>query len=136
MAALAAAPLLAAGARAADLTVTDAWFRSLPGTLPAGGYMVVHNAGAADAVLTGASSPACGSIMLHRSEDVNGMSGMVMADSVTVPAHGSFAFSPGAYHLMCMAPRMKIGTNVTVTLEFEGGRKVDAQFAVRNATGK
>ncbi|MGH6870954.1 MAG: copper chaperone PCu(A)C [Rhizomicrobium sp.] len=128
--ALAATPVLAA-----DLTVTDAWFRSLPAHLPAGGYLVVHNAGSADAVLTAASSPACASIMLHKSENTNGMSGMVMADSVTVPAHGEFAFRPGAYHLMCMKPAMTIGTNVPVTLEFASGAKITAAFRVKNARG-
>lgn len=128
---LAATPALAAG-----VTVSDAWFRSLPGTLPAGGYMVLHNGGDKDAVLTAASSPACGMIMLHKSENTNGMSGMEMADTITVPAHGNFAFAPGSYHLMCMQPAMKIGTNVPVTLTFADGTKVTMQFAVKNAKGQ
>jgi copper(I)-binding protein len=127
---LAAAPALASG-----VTVSDAWFRSLPAGLPAGGYMVLHNPGDKDAVLTAASSPACGSIMLHQSETMNGMSGMTMAESITVPAHGTFVFKPGGYHLMCMTSKMTIGTNVTVTLAFGDGTKVTAAFAVKNAKG-
>ncbi len=131
----AACALLATPAFAAGLAVSDAWFRSLPAGLPAGGYMVLHNASDKDAVLTAASSPACGSIMLHQSETMNGMSGMMMAESITVPAHGQFMFKPGGYHLMCMAPRMTIGTNVTVTLAFGDGTKMTAPFAVKNAKG-
>lgn len=127
---LAATPAFAAG-----VTVSDAWFRSLPAGLPAGGYMVLHNAGDKDAALTAASSPACGSIMLHQSETMNGMSGMTMAESITVPAHGQFVFKPGGYHLMCMTPKMTIGTNVTVTLAFGDGTKVTTSFAVKNAKG-
>ena len=126
---------LSAPACAAGVTVSDAWFRSLPAGLPAGGYMVLHNAGEKDAVLTGAASPACGAIMLHQSENMNGMSGMTMTDTVTIPARGQFVFKPGGYHLMCMQPAMKIGTAVTVTLTFAGGAKITASFAVKNARG-
>jgi len=125
-----------AGAQAASLTVSDAWFRSLPAGLPAGGYFTLHNAGAKDAVLTGAQSPACGSVMLHRSENMDGMSGMTMAENVTVPAHGTFAFAPGGYHLMCMSPAMKPGATAAVTLQFADGTKLTAPFAVKNARGK
>ena len=49
-------------------TVEQGWFRSLPGALPAAGYFVLHNAGDKPLALSGADSPACASIMLHKSE--------------------------------------------------------------------
>jgi copper(I)-binding protein len=64
--------------------------------------------------------------MLHRSEA--GM--MAEVPTVSVPPHGSFLFSPGSYHLMCMQPRMKPGEPVLVTLTFEDGREVSADFPV------
>jgi copper(I)-binding protein len=55
-----------------------------------------------------------------------------------VPAGGSIAFTPGSYHLMCMDPKaaMKPGGSVPVTLQFQDGGRLTANFAVRNAAGK
>ena len=57
---------------------------------------------------------------------------------VDIPAGGSVAFAPNGYHLMCMSPtpEMKPGASVPVTLLFQGGEKLTANFAVRNAAGK
>jgi copper(I)-binding protein len=136
------APLLTVAATApaapSGLAVSDAWFRALPGTLPAGGYFTLRNTGSAKVVLTGAESAACGALMLHRSESKGGMAGMDMVSAVDVPAGGSVSFTPGSYHLMCMAPKpvMKPGGRVPVTLQFQGGGAITAPFEVRNAAGK
>lgn len=129
---------LATPAFAADVTVSDAWFRALPAGLPAGGYLTLHNNADEDIALTGASSPACGMVMLHRSMDMGGMEQMQMVDSVRVPAHGEVAFKPGGYHLMCMQPteEMKPGATVAVTLSFADGTKTDASFTVKDAKGQ
>jgi hypothetical protein len=135
------APLLtlaAAPAAAPGLRVVDGWFRALPGTLPAGGYFTLRNGGAKAAVLTGAESPACGMLMLHKSENQGGMAAMDMVSSVAVPAGGGASFAPGGYHLMCMEPKptLKPGASVKVTLLFQDGSRLAADFAVRNAAGK
>ena len=130
--------LVAAPAVASGLAVSDAWFRALPGTLPAGGYFTLRNNGAKEAVLSGAESPACGMLMLHKSETKGGMAGMDMIGTLPVPAGGSVSFTPGSYHLMCMnaKPALKPGASVKVTLLFQDGGRVTADFAVRNAAGK
>lgn len=135
------APLLTLAAPPAapqTLAVSDAWFRALPGALPAGGYFTLRNSGPKEAVLTGAQSPACGMLMLHKSQTKGGMAGMDMVGAVPVPAGGSVSFSPGGYHLMCMSPNatLKPGAHATVTLLFQDGGKLVADFAVRNAAGK
>ncbi|MGC8470316.1 MAG: copper chaperone PCu(A)C [Acetobacteraceae bacterium] len=109
----------------------NGWFRFLLPNLPAGGYVTLNDTGAAPAVLLGARSSACGSIMLHRTETAGGVERMVAVPSVTVPARGSFRFSPGGYHLMCMQPAMHPGETVSVTLSFAGGANVIVPFAVR-----
>jgi copper(I)-binding protein len=121
----------------ADVSVTNAWFRALPSGLPAGGYFTLRNSGEAIR-LTGATSSACGMLMLHKSENTNGMSSMEDVQSVDVPAGGQVVFAPGAYHLMCMAPAaaMKPGGHLSVTLQFSDGSTKTADFAVRNAAGK
>lgn len=133
-----AAVLLTTAAQAGGLTVSDAWFRVLPAGRPAAGYFTLTNATDGEASLTGAASPACGSIMLHKSTEMSGMSMMEMVDSVAVPAHGRAVFAPGGYHLMCMQPaaaRMKPGAAIDVTLRFAGGANLTARFAVKDAKG-
>jgi periplasmic copper chaperone A len=136
----AAALLLAAGGAnaASGLTLTDTWMRFLASTLPAAGYFTLSNDMDKSMSLVGASSPACGTLMLHHSENVNGEERMVMVKNIPVPAHGKVEFAPGGYHLMCMSPKaaMKVGATVPVTLRFADKTTMTASFPVRSATGK
>lgn len=130
--------LIAAPAFAADIQVSDAWMRALPAKLPAAGYFTLHNTGAKEVALTGASSGACGMLMLHKSTEHGGMGSMEDVQSVTVPAGGTIKFAPGGYHLMCMdpTPAVKPGAKVAVELSFADGARLSADFAVKNAQGK
>jgi copper(I)-binding protein len=105
---------------------------------PAAGYMTLKNDGDRAVVLTGASSPACGMLMLHQSKQENGVDRMMHVGKLDVPAHGSLTLSPGGYHLMCMQPKdaMKIGASVPVTLTFADGQTVTAQFPVKGPGGR
>jgi periplasmic copper chaperone A len=125
-------------ASAASLNITDAWFRALPGTLPAGGYFNVHNTGKNDLAILGAQSEGCSTVMVHKSSNAGGMSRMEHVDKVDVPAGGKVSFAPGGLHLMCMRPTslMKIGGKVPVVLHLSDGTRVAATFAVRGASGK
>jgi copper(I)-binding protein len=139
---IALAILLAAGfvvpAQAADITVTNAWFRALSPGLPAGGYFSLHNGGTTSVELVGAKSPACGMLMLHQSTERGGVSRMSDLRGVQVDAGGTLAFAPGGYHLMCMSPSaaMAPGKQVAVTLLFANGAHTETTFAVKNAAGK
>jgi len=133
--------LIAGAAHAAapvGVTLSEPWFRLITPAIPAAGYFTLSNTTANAQTLVSASSPACGSLMLHRSVVKNGAEEMVMVPTVPVPAHGQLKFAPGGYHLMCMSPKaaMRPGESVPVTLRFEGGAALDASFPVRNATGK
>jgi periplasmic copper chaperone A len=132
--ALGAGPAAASGD--SDLVLSGAYMRFIIPARPAAGYFSLKNNGDQPRLLTGASSPACGSLMLHKSMSENGMEMMMPVDSVAVPAHGTIAFSPGAYHLMCMSPSMKPGDSVPVTLKFKDGGSLTGTFAVRGATGQ
>jgi copper(I)-binding protein len=133
---LVVAALALGAATPAGVTVQKPWMRYLLPNLPAGGYMVLQNSSGTDAVITGASAPACGSLMLHESEDSSGMSMMMMVPSVTVPAHGQVAFAPGGYHLMCMQPHMKTGQSIAVTLTFKDGSTLQVAMPVYGAAGQ
>ncbi|MBI1214218.1 MAG: copper chaperone PCu(A)C [Alphaproteobacteria bacterium] len=126
------ASLPATAAAPSGVTAEKPWIRFIIPGRPAAGYMTLKNDGDADAVVTGARSPGCGNIMLHKSVTENGMAGMEMVDSVTVPAHGSFGFKPGGYHLMCMetTDKLEIGKTVPLTLEFKDGAELTVEAAV------
>lgn len=134
----AVALLIAAPAQAATVTVKDAWFRSLPAKLPAGGYFTLHNGGDKTITLTGAESSACGMLMLHKTESKNGTGMMMDMPTVAVPANSDLKFAPGGYHLMCMdpTPAMKPGATVSVTFDFADGTKTHVPFQVKNAKGE
>lgn len=128
------APAAPAGVRA-----EHAWIRWLPANLPAAGYVVLVNDGDGDATLTGARSADYGMVMLHQSRLDESDSRMEPVASLTVPAHGSVALSPGGYHLMLMHPTraLKPGDTVAITLEFAGGGTLQVDFSVlpANAPG-
>ena len=127
-----------AQAVADGLSVSDQWFRLIMPSLPAAGYFTLTNATAAPETLVGAASPACGTLMIHKSVSRNGEESMIMVPSVAIPAHGKVKFAPGGYHLMCMSPgpAMARGKSVPVTLRLANGEALSASFPVRNAIGK
>jgi len=127
-----------AASAAPTLRIENPWIRALPGTIPSGGYFVLHNDGKAQVTLTGAESSACGMLMLHLSENQGGMSSMRHVDSIDVAPGGALEFKQGSYHLMCMQPKpaIKPGAKVPVTLTFQDGAKITVDFPVRDATGK
>ena len=139
-AALALALLAAPAAQAAnqDLTVSQPWIRFLTHSIPAAGYFTLKNNSTKAVELTGAASPACGTLMLHESVVQNGIAHMKMVKSIAVPAHGSVSFRPGGYHLMCMEPSAKMapGGSVPVSLRFRDGTAVSATFPVYGPKGK
>ena len=136
---IAVALALAAPVSAApEVAVSDAWIRALPGKLPAGGYFTLHNGMTKALTLDGAASPACKSLMLHKSDTMGGMASMSDVATIDVPAGDTVRFSPGGLHLMCMepGPQLRRGTEITVTLHFKSGVSLPVRFQVRGANGK
>lgn len=131
--------LLFAGAAsasdAAQVTASQAWIRVMPGALPAGGYVVLENHGDRAVALRSAVSAAYAEVMLHKSSTETGMGRMEPVDSLSIPAHGKAALSPGGYHLMLMkaAAPVKVGDKVRVTLRFADGSALDAEFEAKPA---
>ena len=134
-AALVFAPVGFAFAAPAGVTLEKPWIRLIIKQRPAAGYFTLKNESSAPVDLDGASSAACGMVMLHQSKEENGVEKMLPVKSVTVPAHGSVSFAPGGYHLMCMKPQMKVGDSVPMTLKFSDGASLTATFPVKGAGG-
>jgi len=135
--------LLAASIAAMSATpsvhVEQAWIRWLPANLPAAGYATIVNDSDGVQRLTGVSSPAYGSVMLHRSRLAQGDSTMEMVDHLDIPAHGSVKLAPGGYHLMLSHAKqpVKPGDKVPMRLHFADGSLLQVDFSVRpaNASG-
>lgn len=135
-----AAGLLTSGPASAEsgVKIVHPWIRYIISARPAAGYFTLKNDTASMKVLTGASSPACGMIMLHRSMSKDGANAMMEVSSVSVAPRSSIEFSPGGYHLMCMSPskEMKSHPSVPVELKFKDGSSVRADFSVKSAGGQ
>ncbi|MGH8278011.1 MAG: copper chaperone PCu(A)C [Gammaproteobacteria bacterium] len=114
----------------------QAWIRWLPMNLPAAGYVTIENHGARPARLVSATSPDYGSVVLHRSEEANGIDRMLAVSTIEIPAHGAVALAPGGYHLMLSGARRAIepGDQVRITLHFAGGASLQVDFPVRPAS--
>jgi hypothetical protein len=126
-------------ARAAKdgLIISNTWVRAVLPSQPAAGYFTLSNGSTKARALVGASSPACGMLMMHQSINDNGTDKMAMAKNVEVPAHGKVSFAPGGYHLMCMSPSKDVipGHIIRITLHFKDGSALSAPFPVRGAKG-
>ena len=134
------APLLASliAMPASAATISNPWLRVLSGDIPAAGYFTLTNDGQKPLVLNGASSPACGMLMLHRSSDAGGMASMEDVTAVTIAPGQKIEFKPGSYHLMCMSPKagMKKGGTARVTLTFAGAPPLSMDFVITDARGR
>ncbi|WP_152765400.1 copper chaperone PCu(A)C [Paraburkholderia franconis] len=120
----------------ASVKVSGCWIRLLPGNLPSGGYFSVMNMGAQPVDLTGVRTDAYGTAMLHQTRSNGSTSNMVMVDKVTVPAHGTLAFTPGGYHVMLEQPKtpLKVGMSIPFTFVFSDGEQVSAECETKSAT--
>ncbi|MGA0582654.1 MAG: copper chaperone PCu(A)C [Castellaniella sp.] len=118
----------------ATVKASDCWIRLIPAPAPSGGFFVAHNAGSADAVLTGAHSPDYGMVMLHETTESDGMSKMSMVHQVAIPAGKDLTFKPGSYHLMLEKPRagLKVGDSVRLDFTLANGEGFSATCEVKS----
>lgn len=95
-----------------------------------GSFMTISNASDEDITLTGGSSAAAGIIEIH--EVIDGAM-LPMANGLVIPAKGDVKLRMGGYHVMLMelAEELKAGDEVTVTLNFSDGSKVDYTAPVK-----
>ncbi|AYC31572.1 copper chaperone PCu(A)C [Pseudomonas cavernae] len=124
---LGAAVLLSVSTTAtADLQVSEAKLRLLPGDLPAAGYFTLTNNGSQPVVLSGAQSPAFAQVMMHRSSLENGMASMQPIEQLEIPAGATLTFASGGYHLMLIHRQreLALGDQVEVNLQFADGQSL------------
>lgn len=115
-----------ADAAGGEPMVEGAWIRSVPPTSRmTAGYLRIHNPGPEPLVIVGAESPLFGSVEVHGTTEVDGMSRMRQQESVTVAPGETASFEPGGLHLMLMQATDTIPSAGTVELSLvlaDGGR--------------
>ena len=117
--------------------VRDGWVRLVPGGMPMhAGFGRIENSCAAPATIVSASSPSYGSVMLHESRIVNGVSQMRMLQELRIKPDDAAVFKPGGLHLMLMDPTstLKPGSHVAIDFALKDGRHVLGDFEVRAPT--
>jgi len=135
---------LAACARDGDGTgatctprVRDGWVRLVPGGMPMhAGFGRIENSCVAPATIVSASSPSYGSVMLHESRIVDGVSEMRMVQELRIKPDDAAMLKPGGLHLMLMDPTstLKPGSHVAIDFALKDGRHVVGDFEVRSPT--
>lgn len=123
---------------AGHVMVDNAWIREAPpGAAAMAGYMTLMNKGDAPRTLVGASSPAFGNVMLHRTVIEGGMAKMVHQMAIEIPANGTVTFEPNGYHLMLVKSKLqlKAGDKVDITLKLKNGETMVVTHVVRAAAG-
>jgi copper(I)-binding protein len=132
-----AAALLTTGAAAGPkIAVEYVWARPLPPVVESAElYMVIRNSGTDADRLVGASSPACGMMMLYeRYRTSQGTMSMRETGPISIPAGQRVELKVNGHHLMCMERKhgFKAGASFPVTLKFEKSGDVKVQLTVQN----
>jgi periplasmic copper chaperone A len=123
--------LLAACAPKDPIAIGNAWIRApAPGLAVAAGYVDIANAGPGPIALTGARSPAAGTIEIHVETREGDMMQMRRIESVPIPSGQTVSLAPGGTHLMLL--RFAGTTSrLPVTLEFSDGTQREVEFELR-----
>lgn len=121
------------------VTATDTWAKATaadaaPGTAMSGLFGTIENHGETDLTITSLESDAAGVVELH--EVVDGKMRKIAGD-VTVKAGGKLTLEPGANHIMLMEIHDALlpGDDVTVTVTFSDGSKLDVVALVKDTSG-
>lgn len=133
-AALLGSALSSACARECVPEVREGWVRLLPGGMPMqAGFGRIENHCAVPVTIVAARSPAYGSVELHETRIVEGVSRMRAVPELRIAPERSAVLKPGGLHLMLMQPRkpLKAGSKVAIEFELQDGGVLRGEFEVR-----
>jgi len=123
---------------AAELTVEQAWLRLPPPVSDtAAAYMKIVNPTNGDVELTAITTESADIVMLHHVQLLQGVTRMLHADHVRIPAHEYFLFEPGKSHIMLMGltHSLQAHDSVYVQLHFSDGSNKGVMLDVRDMRG-
>jgi hypothetical protein len=117
-----------------DITVSGAFSRATPpNAQSAGGYLTIHNAGAADDTLLSVTSEAAKDVSIHQMKmNGNVMEMSAVENGLPVPAGGGVSLDPMGYHLMLtgMSAPLVQGQCLDMVLHFAKAGDVTVQFNI------
>lgn len=124
--------LVFAGGARAQVAVSGAWARATAPGQDSGVVYLTITPRAPDRLVK-LASPAAASVMLHRTTQQGGMSGMADMDGLTVPAGRSVQLAPHGMHIMLMGLRhpLAAGGSVGLDLTFATAGVVHVQVPVQ-----
>lgn len=111
---------------------------TMPGARVAAAYLQLRNTGKTPIKLVSATSPVCEKVELHTMTMEGGIMRMrQITDGVAIQPGGTVSLAPGGMHLMLMGLRQQLtpGTEVAITLTFDGAPTQTLKFPVQ-AAGK
>ena len=124
--------VLATGAAAADVEITDPWARATPGAAVNGAvYLSLTNHGA-DTTIIATASPAAKAASLHGHEMDGDMMRMRALEYIALGEGEAVTFAPGGLHIMLMglaAPLVE-GETLALTLSFADGDTVNVSVPI------
>lgn len=123
-----------ASARECAPRIKDGWIRLLPGGMPMhAGFGRIENRCNTPITVVSASSPAYGSVELHETRIVEGVSRMRAVPELRIAPDDAAVLKPGGMHLMLMQPSapLKPGSKIAVRFELKGGGELLGEFEVR-----
>ncbi|OKO78946.1 copper chaperone PCu(A)C [Bradyrhizobium sp. NAS96.2] len=135
--ALQSLPLQAQEVKAGDLVISQAWSRAAPrGAELASSYVTIENKGTAPDRLIGGATDIAEKLQIQQSSMVGG--GLTLnpvAGGVTISPGDKVVLAPHGIHLTLsnLKAKMKKGTAVPMTLEFEKAGKITVSFDVLGA---
>lgn len=116
--------------------IESAWVRAAPpGAKTLAGYLVLRNPCEEAVEVVDVESLDFGMPMIHRTEQVDGVSRMRPAGKLDVPAGGELRFEPNGLHLMLMKPLRPLaeGDKARLRLVLADGRRIYAEVPVRRS---
>ena len=117
-----------------NLLGSNAWIRlAPPGSMMLAGYVELENKGDQPLRITGGQSGAFGSVEIHRTEEVDGVSRMRAVPVLEIAPGQRVKLEPGGLHLMLMQPHRELdeGSTVAIDLLDENGAPLPVAFTVR-----
>lgn len=123
-------------APACSPVIEQAWVRAAPpGARSLAGYLVLRNPCAVAVEVVDVESLDFGMPMIHRTEQVDGVSRMRPAGRLRVAAGAELRFEPNGLHLMLMKPLRPLaeGDTARLRLVLADGRRLYAEVPVRRS---
>ncbi|MDA0366974.1 MAG: copper chaperone PCu(A)C [Proteobacteria bacterium] len=127
-------PAEAQEATTGELRISGGWVRESIGPTPTGAaYMEFHNAGTRTITLTGATSPAADTVVLHATTRDGDILRMRPIDSLAFRPGETVSLAPGGHHFMFTGVKtpFRSGMSVDLTFTFSDGRTITVAAPVR-----